>query len=93
MAWGTKAHHRAIRLQVPGPRAFSDSRRGHWTRYHASTGIRASAIPHYIQRFIHRAPDLGLRRERFQPLGTGKQSGHAIGPLHPAKTRSAQELI
>jgi len=56
IAWGTKADHRAIRLQVPGSRE-------RFQILVAAIGLDSMRrqvlelppIPHYIQRFIHRA--------------------------------------
>ena len=56
MAWGTKTHHRAIRLQVPGSRE-------RFQILVAAIGLdiirrqvlELPPVPHYIQRFIHRA--------------------------------------
>jgi nicotinamide-nucleotide amidase len=56
MAWGTKESHRAIRLQIPGSRE-------RFQILVAAIGLDTMrrqvldlpAIPHYIQRFIHRS--------------------------------------
>ncbi len=57
IAWGTRAHHRAIRLQVPGSRE-------RFQVLVAAIGLdivrrqvmELPPLPHYIQRFIQHAP-------------------------------------
>jgi hypothetical protein len=57
MAWGTKAHHRAIRLQVPGSRErFQILVAAIGLDIMRRQVLELAPIPHYIQRFIHRAP-------------------------------------
>ena len=56
MAWGTKAHHRAIRLQVPGSRErFQILVAAIGLDIMRRQVLELPPIPHYIQRFIHRA--------------------------------------
>ena len=55
MAWGTKAHHRAIRLQVPGSRErFQILVAAIGLDIMRRQVLELPPIPHYIQRFIHR---------------------------------------
>ncbi|MEK9594304.1 MAG: CinA family nicotinamide mononucleotide deamidase-related protein [Luminiphilus sp.] len=57
MAWGTKAHHRAIRLQVPGSRErFQILVAAIGLDIMRRQVLELPPIPHYIQRFIHREP-------------------------------------
>ena len=57
MAWGTKAHHRAIRLQVPGSRErFQILVAAIGLDIMRRQVLELAPIPHYIHRFIHRAP-------------------------------------
>jgi nicotinamide-nucleotide amidase len=57
MAWGTKAHHRAIRLQVPGSRErFQILVAAIGLDIMRRQVLELPSIPHYIQRFIHREP-------------------------------------
>ena len=90
IAWGTSAS--------PG---HSTAGAGHRERFQilvAAIGLdilrrqllKLPPIPHYIQRFIQPHHDLWLQAERLQPLGTGRQTGRVIDPLHPAKTQFAQ---
>ena len=56
MAWGTKTHHRAIRLQVPGSRdRFQILVAAIGLDIMRRQVLELPPIPHYIQRFIHRA--------------------------------------
>ena len=56
IAWGTKAHHRAIRLQVPGSRErFQILVAAIGLDIMRRQVLELPPIPHYIQRFIHRA--------------------------------------
>ncbi|MEC8525765.1 MAG: CinA family protein, partial [Pseudomonadota bacterium] len=56
MAWGTAAHHRAIRLQVPGSRErFQILVAAIGLDIMRRQVLELPPIPHYIQRFIHRA--------------------------------------
>ncbi|MAK68597.1 MAG: damage-inducible protein CinA [Halieaceae bacterium] len=56
MAWGTTAHHRAIRLQVPGSRErFQILVAAIGLDIMRRQVLELPPIPHYIQRFIHRA--------------------------------------
>ena len=56
MAWGTKGHHRAIRLQVPGSRErFQILVAAIGLDIMRRQVLELPPIPHYIQRFIHRA--------------------------------------
>jgi len=56
IAWGTKAHHRAIRLQVPGARErFQILVAAIGLDIMRRQVLELPPIPHYIQRFIHRA--------------------------------------
>ena len=56
MAWGTKTHHRAIRLQVPGSRErFQILVAAIGLDIMRRQVLELPPIPHYIQRFIHRA--------------------------------------
>ena len=55
LAWGTKAHHRAIRLQVPGSRErFQILVAAIGLDIMRRQVLELPPIPHYIQRFIHR---------------------------------------
>ena len=55
MAWGTSAHHRAIRLQVPGSRErFQILVAAIGLDIMRRQVLELPPIPHYIQRFIHR---------------------------------------
>ena len=57
IAWGTKAHHRAIRLQVPGSRErFQILVAAIGLDIMRRQVLELPPIPHYIQRFLHRAP-------------------------------------
>jgi len=57
VAWGTKAHHRAIRLQVPGSRErFQILVAAIGLDIMRRQVLELPPIPHYIQRFIHREP-------------------------------------
>ena len=57
MAWGTKASHRAIRLQVPGSRErFQILVAAIGLDIMRRKVLELPPIPHYIQRFLHRAP-------------------------------------
>ena len=57
MAWGTKASHRAIRLQVPGSRErFQILVAAIGLDIMRRQVLELPPIPHYIQRFLHRAP-------------------------------------
>ncbi len=57
MAWGTKGHHRAIRLQVPGSRErFQILVAAIGLDIMRRQVLELPPIPHYIQRFIHREP-------------------------------------
>ena len=57
MAWGTKAHHRAIRLQVPGSRErFQILVAAIGLDIMRRQVLELPPVPHYIQRFIHREP-------------------------------------
>jgi len=56
MAWGTKTNHRAIRLQVPGSRErFQILVAAIGLDIMRRQVLELPPIPHYIQRFIHRA--------------------------------------
>ena len=56
MAWGTETHHRAIRLQVPGSRErFQILVAAIGLDIMRRQVLELPPIPHYIQRFIHRA--------------------------------------
>jgi len=56
MAWGAKGHHRAIRLQVPGSRErFQILVAAIGLDIMRRQVLELPPIPHYIQRFIHRA--------------------------------------
>jgi nicotinamide-nucleotide amidase len=55
MAWGTTAHHRAIRLQVPGSRErFQILVAAIGLDIMRRQVLELPPIPHYIQRFIYR---------------------------------------
>jgi nicotinamide-nucleotide amidase len=55
MAWGTRNNHRAIRLQVPGSRErFQVLVAAIGLDIMRRQVLDLPAIPHYIQRFIHR---------------------------------------
>ena len=57
MAWGTKTHNRAIRLQVPGSRErFQILVAAIGLDIMRRQVLELPPIPHYIQRFIHREP-------------------------------------
>lgn len=57
MAWGTKASHGAIRLQVPGSRErFQILVAAIGLDIMRRQVLELPPIPHYIQRFLHRAP-------------------------------------
>ena len=57
MAWGTAAHHRAIRLQVPGSRErFQILVAAIGLDIMRRQVLALPPIPHYIERFIHREP-------------------------------------
>ena len=56
MAWGTAAHHRAIQLQVPGSRErFQILVAAIGLDIMRRQVLALPPIPHYIERFIHRA--------------------------------------